>query len=340
LHISGNNSQSGNKLVFGNHTNKTSITSDFIVKSNIMKNILKTARRVAPHSTTVLITGETGVGKEELASYIQQNSSRSTQPFVKVNCGAIPESLMESELFGYEQGAFTGARKEGSVGLFEAANHGTILLDEISELPLKAQSKLLRTLQECEVRRVGGTWSKIIDVRIIAITNQNLQRLTETKKFRKDLFYRLSVVTINVPPLRERREEINPLIDHFLNLFWQKYGIKKSFSVEAIKKLKIYNWPGNIRELKNIVEQLVVTLDEQVIKPEHLPSYIKQNKVPKGIEFLPLKKVVEDAERRAIKVALSQCGSSREAAVLLDINYATLMRKIKRLNITYSKGPK
>ncbi|MTI81820.1 MAG: sigma-54-dependent Fis family transcriptional regulator [Firmicutes bacterium] len=312
------------------------ITIQPITHSDKMKSIVNLAKRVAPYPTTVLISGETGVGKEVLASYIHQNSERASHNFVKVNCGAIPESLLDSELFGYEPGAFTGARREGSQGLFEAANHGTILLDEISELPPKAQSKLLRALQEREVRRVGGTWSKNIDVRVLAATNQNLKELVEKKLFRKDLFYRLQVVQIEIPPLRERPEDIEALIKHFLINLSKEFNLKRYIDLELIERLKSYQWPGNVRELRNLVESLLVTVEKEVIKTEDIPVYLQesleQTKVSNK-ETMPLKEVVDNAERQAIVNTLKFCKDTHSAAEVLGINYTTLMRKIKKLQI-------
>ncbi|SHE94105.1 sigma-54 interaction domain-containing protein [Desulforamulus putei] len=307
-----------------------------VAASKQMESILRLAKRVAPYPTTVLITGETGVGKEVLASYIHRNSNRANHPFVKINCGAIPESLLESELFGYEPGAFTGARREGALGLFEAANHGTILLDEISELPPKAQSKLLRALQEREIRRVGGTWSKTVDVRVISSTNVNLREMIERGSFRQDLYYRLQVVQIEIPPLRQRIPDIEALLDYYLTRLGEEFQLKKTFSPEAIGILKNYHWPGNVRELRNLVESLLVTVEKDMIEAADLPAYMGYTPPPAGMR--PLKEIVDQAERKAIREALSSYSTYR-AAEVLGINYTTLMRKINKLGIQYTHAP-
>ncbi len=307
---------------------------NFALPSQQMQQVMALAEKVAPYPSTVLITGETGVGKEVLASYIHQHSERANEPFIKVNCGAIPESLLESELFGYEPGAFTGARREGAQGLFEAADKGTILLDEISELPAKAQSKLLRTLQEREVRRVGGTWSKAVDVRVLAASNQNLWEMVQKGVFRQDLYYRIKVVEIKIPPLRSRREDIDVLLQHFLAVLGAEFNIKKTLSPQAQEVLKNYAWYGNVRELRNAVEALLITTDNEVIGVDDLPIHFKKNLLTIPAEEVPpLKESVNQAERRAIAHALEVCRSTREAAQALEIDYTTLMRKIHKLGI-------
>ncbi|AEF94231.1 sigma54 specific transcriptional regulator, Fis family [Desulfotomaculum nigrificans CO-1-SRB] len=302
-----------------------------------MKKVLNLAKRVASYPTTVLISGETGVGKEVLASYIHRNSNRANYPFIKVNCGAIPESLLESELFGYEPGAFTGARREGAQGLLEAANHGSILFDEISELAPKAQAKLLRALQEREVRRVGGTWSKTVDVRVISSTNRNLREMVKKGLFREDLFYRLQVVHIEIPPLRKRIADIDGLLDYYVKHFSREFGLNKSLSKEVKEILRGYTWPGNVRELRNLLESLMVTVDKEVIDVTDLPRYTTNE--PLATDIRPLKEVVDDAERQAIINALKSF-STQHAAEALGINYTTLMRKIQRLGIKTNKKNK
>ncbi|WP_243009012.1 sigma 54-interacting transcriptional regulator [Clostridium sp. AM58-1XD] len=232
--------------------------------------VILLADKVAPMDSTVMLTGETGVGKEVFAEYIHQNSRRSEKAFIRVNCGAIPANLIESELFGYEKGAFTGADKNGKMGLFEVADHGTVFLDEIGELPLELQVKLLRVLQEQEVERIGGVKPIKIDVRVIAATNRNLEEMAEQKKFREDLYYRLMVFPIQIPPLRERKKDIIPLAEMFLGRLNRKYGFKKHFSEGAIRVMLEYGWPGNIRELKNIVERAVIINESEEISPSSL----------------------------------------------------------------------
>jgi len=222
----------------------------------------------------VLISGESGVGKEVLARQIHKESQRSQGPLIKINCGAIPRELLESELFGYEGAAFTGALKQGKVGLIETANHGTLFLDEIGELPMNLQVKLLQTLQDHTVVRVGGTRVIHVDLRVIAATNRDLQVMVDNNQFRSDLYYRLNVVPLSVPPLRLRKEDILPLTEHALDELNASYRFNKRFSERALKSLLTYEWPGNVRELRNIVERLVVTTPTDLIDVIDLPEYL------------------------------------------------------------------
>ncbi|WP_066399492.1 sigma-54 interaction domain-containing protein [Neobacillus mesonae] len=249
--------------------------SSLVFNSAAMDNVLHTVLKIANVDSTVLISGESGVGKEVIAHYIHQWSDRADKPFIKVNCGSIPENLLESELFGYTKGSFTGALKEGKQGLFEAANEGTIFLDEIGEMPFSLQVKLLRVLQEQEVTRIGETSPTKINVRVIAATNRSLPEEIKKKSFREDLYYRLNVVPIHIPPLRERREDLLPLILHFTDEFNRKFSKRKVFSQEAIKHFYSYSWPGNIRELRNIIERLIVMADADYLEPVHLLSIIR-----------------------------------------------------------------
>ncbi|MED4205402.1 sigma-54 interaction domain-containing protein [Neobacillus mesonae] len=249
--------------------------SSLVFNSAAMDNVLHTVLKIANVDSTVLITGESGVGKEVIAHYIHKWSDRADKPFIKVNCGSIPENLLESELFGYTKGSFTGALKEGKQGLFEAANEGTIFLDEIGEMPFSLQVKLLRVLQEQEVTRIGDTSPTKINVRVIAATNRSLPEEIKKKSFREDLYYRLNVVPIHIPPLRERREDLLPLILHFTDEFNRKFSKRKVFSQEAIKQFYSYSWPGNIRELRNIIERLIVIADADYLEPVHLLSFLR-----------------------------------------------------------------
>lgn len=233
--------------------------------------VLARAQKVAALDTTILLLGETGVGKEQFARYIYENSARARQSFIGINCGAIPASLIESELFGYEKGAFTGASKEGKMGVFESADKGTVFLDEVGDLPLEMQVHLLRVLQEMQVRRVGGVRSISVDVRIIAATNRNLLDMVHEKTFREDLYYRLNVVPIEIPPLRERKRDIRPLVESFLKDMNKKYRYQKRFADAAMEILYSYVWPGNVRELKNVVEQAVILSAGDEIQPSELP---------------------------------------------------------------------
>lgn len=306
-----------------------------VIVSPAMRAAYDLAHAVAPYPTTVLISGETGTGKEVLASYIHHISPRARHPFIRINCGAIPENLLESELFGYEQGAFTGGRREGAMGVFEAAHPGTLLLDEISELPLKAQVKLLRALQEKEIRRVGGTWSRVIDVRVIASTNQDLKELVERGLFRRDLYYRLDVVHIHLPPLRRRTEDIAPLLEHFCHQLNQAYGLQKRFSPQAVELLQKAPWPGNVRQLRNLVEKMLITCPGQLIEAADLPTEFQTGNDHPADDNRPntLQEIVLRAEKQAILQALQQYPDRRQAARALGIDPSTLSRKMRRLGI-------
>lgn len=260
---------------------------EIIAKDETTLAAMLLANRVASMDTTVILLGETGVGKEVMARYIFQHSHRAKNSFIKVNCGAIPENLIESELFGYEGGAFTGANKNGKIGLFELANKGTLFLDEIGELPKDMQVKLLRVLQEQEILRVGGTKPVKIDVRIIAATNRNLEEMVKDGTFREDLYYRLTVFPISIPPLRMRKKDIIPLALSFLEKLNQKYQLKKYFTDLSMQLLHEYDWPGNIRELKNIVERAIIISPSDSIKPEdlHIHSASKPIVIIKDNEF-------------------------------------------------------
>lgn len=260
---------------------------EIIAKDETTLAAMLLANRVASMDTTVILLGETGVGKEVMARYIFQHSHRAKNSFIKVNCGAIPENLIESELFGYEGGAFTGANKNGKIGLFELANKGTLFLDEIGELPKDMQVKLLRVLQEQEILRVGGTKPVKIDVRIIAATNRNLEEMVSDGTFREDLYYRLTVFPISIPPLRMRKKDIIPLALSFLEKLNQKYQLKKYFTDLSMQLLHEYDWPGNIRELKNIVERAIIISPSDAIKPEnlHIHSASKPIVIIKDNEF-------------------------------------------------------
>ncbi|WP_329384724.1 sigma-54 interaction domain-containing protein [Anaerofustis butyriciformans] len=299
------------------------------------KQVLNIAKKVAGLDTTVMLIGQTGVGKELFANYILNNSNRKNEPFIKVNCGAISPSLAESELFGYEKGSFTGADKKGKAGIFEAANNGTVFLDEVGELPLSLQVKLLRVIQEREIERVGGTKSIKVNVRIIAATNADLEQLVENNLFRKDLYYRLMVFPIYIPPLKERKEDIIPLINLFKDTFNNKYGFNKSFSKEALEFLKEQEWKGNIRELRNVVERGLILSDNVVTtKDLNFPKYnkyiIKDFKLPKTDN---LKELIEQIELAYINKAYEKYKNVRQAAASLNMDPSTFVRKRKK----YSK---
>lgn len=307
-----------------------------ISTSKVMEESLDLAVRMAGVDSTILILGESGVGKEVVAGYIHRMSPRKHKPFIKINCGAIPENLLESELFGYDKGAFTGASKDGKMGLFELANDGTLFLDEVGEMPLPLQVKLLRVLQEREVMRIGGTKPISINVRIIAATNKDLEKEVAEKRFREDLFYRLNVIPLSIPPLRERREDILPLVHHFMEQLNQRYLKNKTIAPSLIEVLQQYRWPGNVRELQNIVERLVVISDEKEIDGKYLPPSfeIKQNESSKVqvLDILPLKECIDLAETQLLKLAKDKYQSTVKIAEVLKVNQSTISRKLNKLS--------
>ncbi|MCL5046237.1 MAG: sigma 54-interacting transcriptional regulator, partial [Actinobacteria bacterium] len=299
-----------------------------------MRGILELGRKLARVDSTVLILGESGVGKNMLAKFIHRASSRGKGPFIEINCGAIPESLLESELFGYEEGAFTGARKGGKPGLIELANSGTLFLNEISELPLALQVKLLQVIQERSLTRVGGVQRAEIDVRLIAATNRDLEEEVRRGKFREDLYYRLNVVPVSVPPLRDRRDDVPILVHHFLRKISDRLGLEKKISPEAMDYLTAYSWPGNIRELENTVERLVVTTDDQVIDVADLPEAMRGGTggaapVPRP-RFAPLERAVEEVERDLLRRAYKEFGNTYKMAEVLGVSQATVVRKMQK----------
>jgi two-component system response regulator HydG len=299
-----------------------------IASSPIMRHLLNLARRAARVDSSVVVTGESGVGKELIAQYIHDESARAGRPFIAVNCGAVAETLLESEFFGHIKGAFTGADRD-RVGLFEAANGGTIFLDEIGEMPLNMQVKLLRALQEKKIRRVGESKSRFVDFRVIASTNRNLNEEVEAGRFRRDLYYRLCVIGLEVPPLRERAEDILPFARFFLNRITERTGSSiKGFSPGAVEHLLLYNWPGNARELKNVIERAVALCSESTINVEDLPPALRKGvPKPKGHDDIhPL----EEIERKYILAALDLTkGDKRLAAEKLNIGLRSLYRKLK-----------
>jgi PAS domain S-box-containing protein len=305
-----------------------------VLHSPSMQRIAALALRVAKVDTTILVTGESGVGKEVVVKLIHRESSRANGPFIKINCGAIPRELLESELFGYESGAFTGARRQGKVGLIETANGGTLFLDEIGELPLDLQVKLLQVLQDRSISRVGGTGTIDVDLRIIAATNVDLEEMVETKRFRNDLYYRLNVVPIHIPPLRERHDDILPLIHLYLQNFNLQYGLARRMSERALQRMLDYGWPGNVRELRNIVERLVVTAPDDLISMEDLPrpfqhddSADKTGPADPSAGEPDLKSRVAQFEAKLVQETVARLGSTRAAAKYLGISQASVVRK-------------
>ncbi|QCX33298.1 PAS domain-containing protein [Caloramator sp. E03] len=317
------------------YRSKDEKVGNFVCESPNMKEIRELINYVAKTEATILITGETGSGKEVIAKEIHDKSERKEGPYIKVNCAAIPENLIESELFGYEKGAFTGALNKEKLGMFELANGGTILLDEIGEMPLNLQTKLLRVLQEKELMRLGGTKSIKLDVRVIASTNRDLKELIKQGKFREDLYYRLNVVPIRVPSLRERKEDIPVLAQTFLDKFNGKYGKEKYFDDMAIKALQYYDWPGNVRELQNIIERLTIIDDEKCISYSHISNIIGSDKISlnSGSDNLSLKESLAKVEREIIERALRKYGSTYKAAKVLGVTQPTVFRKAKYFGI-------
>jgi two-component system response regulator AtoC len=307
-----------------------------VAASDGMIELLEMLERTAAYKSTVLVTGESGTGKEVIARAIHAQSPRREAPFVAVNCGAIPENLLESELFGHAKGAFTGAARAHR-GLFVEADHGTLFLDEIAELPPSLQVKLLRAIQEEEIRPVGETKSKQVDVRVIAATARDLAKEIAEKRFREDLFYRLNVVRLEVPPLRERRADIPLLVDHFLSGFRETLGKNiRRISDEALERLVGYSWPGNVRELENLIERALILTDGDAIEIGALPEAVLRSDAPassresESTEDLSLKRARQAFEAQVIRKALARTGGNRtHAAKLLEISHRALLYKIK-----------
>jgi len=309
-----------------------------IGSSKVLKEVYDIAKRVARTDATILIQGESGVGKEGLADFICTNSPRKNKPFIKINCTAIPADLLESELFGYEQGAFTGANRKGKIGLFEQANYGTILLDEIGDLSMQLQAKLLRVIQQKELIKLGGSAPIKLEIRIIASTNANLKQKIQDGSFREDLYYRLSTIPIHIPSLRERREDIRELITYFMDYYGQMHHRLLELSDEHMMIFERYDWPGNIRQLRNVVEYLVVCADDDYVSSiEPLLRILEfdcgnvKNAIPTLAESM------NSYEKMIISQALKKSGGVRKAAEVLGIDPATISRKIKRYGIDVLK---
>lgn len=309
--------------------------NDYVGKNSRLRETLNLAAKVAKKSdSSVLIRGESGVGKEVLANAIHNCSRRKDRPLIKVNCAAIPENLLESELFGYEEGAFTGAKKGGKLGKFELAHGGTIFLDEIGDMSITMQAKLLRVLQEREFERVGGTKTIKVDIRVIAATNRDLEQMTETGAFRRDLYYRLNVVPLFLLPLRERKDDIPALVASFLKQLVQEIGCELAVSPETMRILHAYEWPGNIRELHNALEHASIVCDGKTIEIQHLPGYLLA-KTPKSIKGSSgLKNTISQIERDSIMTALNACDNNRTSAMkALGIPRTTFYKKMREYNI-------
>ena len=311
---------------------------NLIGQSRKMRDVFDVATQVARRDSTVLLTGESGTGKELLAKAIHQNSLRAKKPFITINCGAIPENLIESELFGHRKGSFTGALAD-RIGKFEAANEGTIFLDEIGDLTPNLQIRLLRVIQEREIDKIGYPHPVKINVRILAATHRNLKALVEDAQFREDLYYRLSVVTVNLPPLRERKDDIPLLVEHFLKKHSGRYQIPlASVSEAALEMLTQHNWPGNVRELENVMEHVVVLGKEDIIRPEHLPPDIRQrtSRVANISLKLPEEGLdLEEVEKEILLQALEKHDwHQTKAARYLSISRKTLIYRMEKFGLT------
>ena len=308
--------------------------SEIIISSVQMERIMNTINRIADFDANVLILGDSGTGKTMLAKVIHKKSRRAEGSFIDINCAAIPENLLESELFGYEKGSFTGAGSSGKVGLIELADKGTLLLDEISEMPITLQAKLLKAIQDKTITRVGGTKPINVDFRLIAASNRELEKYSDEGKFRKDLYYRLNVVNIQIPALADRKEDIIPMVNFFTEKFNKSYNIEKRFSPKAIEAMVRYPWPGNVRELSNVIERTIVTSEKSEISVDDLPKELVEDyrdtmKYP--IDNIGgLNEAVEQLERQMITEAYEKCGTTIGVAEYLNISQPTASRKIMK----------
>ncbi|WP_439874816.1 sigma-54 interaction domain-containing protein [Bacillus mycoides] len=298
-----------------------------IFKSIAMQKIVETIKKVSVVDSTVLILGETGVGKSRLVRHLHEVSHRKNESFYEINCAALPTNLIESELFGYSGGSFTGANREGKKGLLESAHKGTLFLDEIGEMPLEIQAKLLQVLQEKTFRPVGGRDLKKVDVRIVAATNRDLSKMVKEGTFRKDLYYRLNVIPISIPPLRERTEDILPLVYHYLQHFNKKYGRDVKLAPSTLQMFVGYSWEGNNREIENVIERIVITADD-VVTIEDLPISMQESTVEQSGQSLY--KMLEEVERNIILKTYKTHGSSYKVAEFLKISQSAATRKIKK----------
>ena len=309
--------------------------------------LMELARLIANSEASVLLTGESGVGKEVWADYIHMSSPRSRGELVKINCASLPDSLLEAELFGYVKGSFTGALSSGKIGLIEQADGGTLFLDEINSMPLSVQGKLLRVLENKTVRRIGSTAEKPVNFRLISATNENLDELVQKKLFRQDLYYRCNVVPLHIPPLKERKLDIRPLCEAFLQRYQQKYGTTKNFSPQVLEQLERAEWPGNVRELKNFIERAVLLTDPAISHIEEIPAPLWDNRNRLGLPFSltetlqadggalendgqTLKEQTQAFEQRVIAQTVKKYGSISQAAVKLGVDRSTLIRKMKK----------
>ncbi|WP_286230857.1 sigma-54 interaction domain-containing protein [Neobacillus mesonae] len=311
-----------------------------LYRSKEMEHIAKTIQRLANTDATVLMLGESGVGKSMFARKLHTLSHRENEPFIEVNCSTIPQSLFESEMFGYESGSFTGAQKQGKQGLIEQARNGTLFLDEIGELPLSIQAKLLKVLQEKKFIRIGGHKERHVDFRLVTATNKNLEEMVAKGEFRLDLYYRLNVIPLHIPPLRERKEDISLLINHYMKLLNRKYETQKKLHPSVYEILLTYKWPGNVRELENLIERLILTTEDTIIRQNSLPTYTLHAAEATEddtaliehfmIEEQDLKTVMERVEKWMIAKAYKECKSTYEMAKHLGISQPSVIRKLKK----------
>jgi len=308
-------------------------TNFFVARSPIMQHLLKMAANAAQFRINVLLCGESGAGKSLLAETIHSLSDRKKHPFVRVDCGSIPSTLLESEIFGYERGAFTGASESGKIGLFEMANQGTLFLDEITDIPFETQHKLLRFIEKGEFIRVGGTKTINVDVRLISATNRDLEKEVAASRFRNDLYYRIRVVPLQIPPLRDRHEDLPMLVNHFLQKFSSLYQVEKTMSAPAMEALMQYRWPGNVRELEHLIERLVVMGNSETIEISDLPQRVSQREPAVGTAPVfagrSLKEATRQFEKLLIEAALKEHGSQAKAAKRLSVSQSTIARKLK-----------
>lgn len=310
------------------------ITDNVVFGSKQMESVKETILKIAPTDVTVMVQGESGVGKEVVAKLIHNLSRRNEYPLIKINCGLIPENLLESELFGYENGAFTGAAKGGKVGKVELAQKGTLFLDEIGEMPLNLQVKLLEFLQDREITRIGGTAKIKVNTRIVVATNRDLKAMVKAGKFRPDLFYRLNVLPINIPPLRERKDDIIPLVEFFLEKLNDKYQVNKELSAEVIEAFKNYGWPGNVRELMHVLERLVLTSDNDTINIDNLSGVLSGEVVSSArvicTGLFPLKAARRELDSQLVNRAYEIYQSTYKAARVLQIDQSTVVKMLKK----------
>lgn len=321
----------------------TDKTPDMLLaESQSMRSLLEYAGHIAAVDSTVIIYGESGSGKEMFAKYIHAKSGRADQVFIPINCASLPPSLLEAEMFGYEKGTFTGGMKDGKIGLFEFADKGTVFLDEIGEMPLELQAKLLRIIENGEIKRLGSNQIIKSDVRIIAATNRNLAEMVREKTFRADLYYRLNVLVVNVPPLRERTEDIRPLAEHFLKAFNKKYGYTKRLGPDTIQVMEQYDWPGNVRKLRNTVERMIVESKNTLIELQSfrkVDTVVVERPAPPVVDpSLPYQQAMDEYQRQYITAVVDECGGDlRRAAARMELHLSTLYRKMEKLGLPLHK---